>query len=104
VKISICIADSDVASIAVPCRDRRNTRHLNTGLITNVAIALPTHTSANLLETDWTRRYRSRYRTVSQTIVALVVRPLQPVEDTLSTALTNVPSATRTLSYLRVLL
>ena len=73
-KISICIADSDVASIAVPCRDRRNTRHLNTGLITNVAIALPNrHTSANLLETDWSRRYRSRYRTVSQTIVALVV-------------------------------
>jgi len=29
---------------------------------------------------------------------------LQPVEDTLSTALTNVPAATRTLSYLGVLL
>jgi len=29
---------------------------------------------------------------------------LQPVEETLSTALTNVFGATRTLSYLRVLL
>jgi len=44
---------------------------------------------------DWSRCYRSRKR------LALV---LQPVEDTLSTALTNVLGATCALSYSRVLL
>jgi len=44
---------------------------------------------------DWSRCYRSRKR------LALV---LQPVEDTLSTALTNVLGATCALSYLRALL
>jgi len=44
---------------------------------------------------DWSRCYRSRKR------LALV---LLPVEDALSTALTNVLGATCALSYLRVLL
>ena len=46
------------------------------------------------------KRYRSRYRTVLQNIVARCCNR----EDTLSTALTTVFGATSTLSYLRVLL
>jgi len=43
-------------------------------------------------------------RAIGQFRKRLSLSLLQPVEDTLSTALTNVLSATRTLSYLRVLL
>jgi len=38
-KISICIGDTDVASIAVSCRSRRNKRHIIRRRITSVADA-----------------------------------------------------------------
>jgi len=56
----------------------------------------PERSPANLLAADWSRRYRSRYCSFANDCRLL----LQPVEDTLSAALTNVLAGTRTLSHL----
>ena len=59
----------------------------------------PERSLANLLGADFSRHYRSRHRTVSQTYCRSL---LQPVEDILSTALTNDFGATNTSSQLCV--